>query len=79
VAAFGELATHLTFYNGRPSTFSAVTEVKRVVDERKIGPLGKARPSGSASWLPRRVNTPKWMAYDTSEARKRFAVGSLSR
>lgn len=42
----GELITHLAFYTGWPNAISAVTEVKRVFDERKIGPVaeGKAEP-----------------------------------
>lgn len=42
----GELITQLAFYTGWPNAISAVTEVKRVFDERKIGPVAdsKAEP-----------------------------------
>lgn len=45
-AEIGELITHLAFYTGWPNAISAVTEVKRVFDERKIGPVtpSKAEP-----------------------------------
>jgi 4-carboxymuconolactone decarboxylase len=36
----GELITHLAFYSGWPNAISAVTEVKKVFDERKIGAVG---------------------------------------
>jgi 4-carboxymuconolactone decarboxylase len=35
----GELITHLAFYTGWPNAMSAVTEVKKVFDERNIAPL----------------------------------------
>ena len=35
----GELITQLAFYTGWPNAISAVTEVKKVFDERQIGPL----------------------------------------
>lgn len=35
----GELITHLAFYSGWPNAMSAVTETKKVFDERKIGPV----------------------------------------
>lgn len=42
----GELVTQLAFYTGWPNAISAVTEVKKVFDERKIGPVqdGEATP-----------------------------------
>lgn len=42
----GELITQLAFYTGWPNAISAVTEVKKVFDERKIGPAqdGEAKP-----------------------------------
>ncbi|HEV7257004.1 MAG TPA: carboxymuconolactone decarboxylase family protein [Bosea sp. (in: a-proteobacteria)] len=39
----GELITHLAFYTGWPNAISAVTEVKRVFDERKIGPVAESK------------------------------------
>jgi len=39
----GELITHLAFYTGWPNAISAVTEVKRVFDERKIGPVVESK------------------------------------
>ncbi len=38
----GELITHLAFYSGWPNAISAVVEVKKVFEERKIGPLPSA-------------------------------------
>ena len=35
----GELITQLAFYSGWPNAISAVAEVKKVFDERKIGPV----------------------------------------
>ena len=35
----GELITHLAFYSGWPNAISAVTETKKVFDERQIAPL----------------------------------------
>lgn len=35
----GELITQLAFYSGWPNAISAVTEVKKVFDERRIGPV----------------------------------------
>jgi len=35
----GELITHLAFYSGWPNAMSAVTETKKVFDDRKIGPV----------------------------------------
>ncbi|MBO9195190.1 carboxymuconolactone decarboxylase family protein [Rhizobium sp. 16-449-1b] len=35
----GELITHLAFYSGWPNAISAVFEVKKVFEERKIAPL----------------------------------------
>ncbi|KRE04365.1 carboxymuconolactone decarboxylase [Bosea sp. Root381] len=37
-AEIGELITQLALYTGWPNAISAVTEVKKVFDERKIGP-----------------------------------------
>lgn len=44
-AELGEVITQLAFYSGWPNAISAVTEVKRVYDERGIGPVAA---SGSA-------------------------------
>ncbi|MBS7541816.1 carboxymuconolactone decarboxylase family protein [Ancylobacter oerskovii] len=38
-AELGELITQLAFYSGWPNAISAVGEVKKVFDERKIGPV----------------------------------------
>lgn len=38
----GELITHLAFYSGWPNAISAVTETKKVFDERQIGPLSNS-------------------------------------
>ncbi|AYD02634.1 carboxymuconolactone decarboxylase family protein [Neorhizobium sp. NCHU2750] len=38
----GELITHLAFYSGWPNAMSAVTEVKKVFDERSIAPLASS-------------------------------------
>ncbi|MBZ9700543.1 MULTISPECIES: carboxymuconolactone decarboxylase family protein [unclassified Mesorhizobium] len=38
----GELITHLAFYSGWPNAISAVTETKKVFDERGIGPVAKS-------------------------------------
>lgn len=35
----GELITHLAFYSGWPNAISAVTETKKVFDERQIAPV----------------------------------------
>jgi 4-carboxymuconolactone decarboxylase len=35
----GEVITHLAFYTGWPNAIAAVTEVKKVFDERKIAPV----------------------------------------
>lgn len=37
----GELITHLAFYSGWPNAISAVTEAKKVFDERGIGPVAE--------------------------------------
>jgi 4-carboxymuconolactone decarboxylase len=37
----GELITQLAFYSGWPNAISAVTEVKKVFDERGIGPMAE--------------------------------------
>ncbi len=36
----GELITQLAFYSGWPNAMSAVTEAKKVFDQREIGPVG---------------------------------------
>ena len=38
----GELITHLAFYSGWPNAISAVTETKKVFDERQIAPLNNS-------------------------------------
>ncbi|MGV1754213.1 (R)-mandelonitrile lyase [Agrobacterium sp. CG674] len=38
----GELITHLAFYSGWPNAISAVTETKKVFDERQIAPLSNS-------------------------------------
>lgn len=38
-AEIGEMITQLSFYSGWPNAMSAVTEVKKVFDERSIGPV----------------------------------------
>ncbi|PWR23075.1 (R)-mandelonitrile lyase [Zavarzinia compransoris] len=38
-AEIGELITHLAFYSGWPNAISAVTEAKKIFDERGIGPV----------------------------------------
>lgn len=38
-AELGELITHLAFYAGWPNAISAVAEVKKVFDERGVGPV----------------------------------------
>lgn len=38
----GELITHLAFYSGWPNAISAVTESKKVFDERQIAPLNNS-------------------------------------
>ncbi|NTF34205.1 carboxymuconolactone decarboxylase family protein [Rhizobium skierniewicense] len=38
----GELITHLAFYSGWPNAISAVTEIKKVFDERQIAPLNNS-------------------------------------
>jgi 4-carboxymuconolactone decarboxylase len=38
----GELITHLAFYSGWPNAISAVTETKKVFDEREIAPLNNS-------------------------------------
>ncbi|KQV82126.1 carboxymuconolactone decarboxylase family protein [Rhizobium sp. Root1220] len=38
----GELITHLAFYSGWPNAMSAVTEVKEVFEERRIGPVASS-------------------------------------
>lgn len=44
-AEIGEMITQLAFYSGWPNAISAVGEVKKVFDERKIGPV----PSSEAA------------------------------
>ncbi|RIV13232.1 carboxymuconolactone decarboxylase family protein, partial [Klebsiella pneumoniae] len=39
----GELITHLAFYAGWPNAMSAVTETKKVFDERQIAPLDNSK------------------------------------
>jgi 4-carboxymuconolactone decarboxylase len=38
----GELVTHLAFYSGWPNAMSAVTEVKKVFEERGIGSVASS-------------------------------------
>ncbi|MBN7806696.1 carboxymuconolactone decarboxylase family protein [Agrobacterium rosae] len=39
----GELITHLAYYSGWPNAMSAVTETKKVFDERQIAPLDNSK------------------------------------
>jgi len=41
-ASIGETITQLAFYSGWPNAISAVGEVKKVFDERKLGPVGSS-------------------------------------
>src|SRR5574337_1606967 len=56
----GELITQLAFYSGWPNAISAVDEVKKVFDRRKIGPVansGVARVELEAAAETARANT----------------------
>lgn len=44
----GELITHLAFYSGWPNAISAVTETKKVFDERNIGPVTDSEAARNA-------------------------------
>jgi len=75
-AELGELITHLAFYTGWPNAISAVTEVKRVFDERKI----EAVPAvgGSALGLEPRAEASRAAAVDRVVAPTAPALADLT-